>query len=105
MVMSKDALIALTKGAFAPKEEMLEVARKKGKLFIGIPKEVAFQENRVPLVPDAVAQGFGIGGAAEDLLKQLQDVGAILFGDQLDIVDALLQGEFRIEAEQCLGTA
>lgn len=55
MVMSKDALIALTKGAFAPKEEMLEVARKKGKLFIGIPKEVAFQENRVPLVPDAVA--------------------------------------------------
>lgn len=55
MVMSKDALIALTKGAFAPKEEMLEVARKKGKLFIGIPKEIAFQENRVPLVPDAVA--------------------------------------------------
>lgn len=55
MVMSKEALIALTKGAYAPQEEMLEVARKKGKLFIGIPKEIAFQENRVPLVPDAVA--------------------------------------------------
>lgn len=55
MVMSKDALLSLTKGALAPKEEMLEVARKKGKLFIGIPKEVAFQETRVPLVPDAVA--------------------------------------------------
>mgnify|MGYP000001375915 CR=1 FL=1 len=55
MVMSKEALMALTKGALAPKEEMLEVARKKGKLFIGIPKEVAFQETRVPLVPDAVA--------------------------------------------------
>ncbi|MDZ4665912.1 MAG: alanine dehydrogenase [Bacteroidota bacterium] len=53
--MSKEALMALTKGALAPKEEMLEVARKKGKLFIGIPKEVAFQETRVPLVPDAVA--------------------------------------------------
>jgi len=55
MVMTKDVLFSLTKGAYAPQEEMLEVARKKGKLFIGIPKEIAFQENRVALVPDAVA--------------------------------------------------
>ncbi len=55
MVMTKDVLFSLTKGAYAPQEEMLEVARKKGKLYIGIPKETAFQENRVPLVPDAVA--------------------------------------------------
>ncbi len=55
MVMTKDVLFSLTKGAYAPQEEMLEVARKKGKLYIGIPKEMAFQENRVPLVPDAVA--------------------------------------------------
>lgn len=34
---------------------MLEVGKKKGKLLIGIPKEIAYQENRVPLVPDAVA--------------------------------------------------
>jgi len=53
--MTKDVLFSLTKGAFAPQEEMLEVARKKGKLFIGIPKEIAYQENRVALVPDAVA--------------------------------------------------
>lgn len=53
--MTKDVLFSLTKGAYAPQEEMLEVARKKGKLYIGIPKEIAFQENRVPLVPDAVA--------------------------------------------------
>jgi alanine dehydrogenase len=55
MVMTKEVLFSLTKGAYAPQEEMLEVARKKGKLFIGIPKEIAFQENRVALVPDAVA--------------------------------------------------
>jgi alanine dehydrogenase len=55
MVMSKDVLYSLTHGGFAPQEEMLEVARKKGKLFIGIPKEIAFQEHRVPFVPDAVA--------------------------------------------------
>jgi hypothetical protein len=39
MVMTKDVLFSLTKGAFAPQEEMLEVARKKGKLFIGIQKK------------------------------------------------------------------
>lgn len=55
MVMNKDVLFSLTKGTLAPQEEMLEVARKKGKLYIGIPREIAFQENRVPLVPDAVA--------------------------------------------------
>ncbi len=55
MKTSKELLAALTQTALMPQEEMLEVARKKGKLFIGIPKEISFQENRVPLVPDAVA--------------------------------------------------
>jgi len=55
MVISKEALMSLTKGVLLPQEEMLEVGRKKGKLLIGIPKEISFQENRVPLVPDAVA--------------------------------------------------
>ena len=34
MVMTKDVLFSLTKGGYAPQEEMLEVARKKGKLYI-----------------------------------------------------------------------
>lgn len=55
MVISKEALMSLTKGVLLPQEEMLEVGRKKGKLLIGIPKETTFQENRVPLVPDAVS--------------------------------------------------
>jgi len=38
-----------------PQAETLEVKRKKGYLHIGIPKEIAFQENRVALVPEAVA--------------------------------------------------
>lgn len=38
-----------------PQEETLEVARKKGSLNIGIPREISFQENRVSLVPDDVA--------------------------------------------------
>ncbi|MDQ3047479.1 MAG: alanine dehydrogenase [Bacteroidota bacterium] len=55
MKTSKELLASLTQTALMPQEEMLEVARKKGKLFIGIPKEISFQENRVALVPDAVA--------------------------------------------------
>ncbi len=55
MVISKEALFSLTKGVMLPQEEMLEVARKKGSLYIGIPNEIAYQENRVPVVPDAVA--------------------------------------------------
>src|SRR5438552_3922245 len=38
-----------------PKEEMVEVKRGEQHLFIGIPKEITFQENRIPLIPDAVS--------------------------------------------------
>jgi alanine dehydrogenase len=42
-------------GMLMPQEEMLEVGRKKSSLFIGIPKETSFQENRVALTPQATA--------------------------------------------------
>lgn len=45
----------MQQGSLLPKEEMLEVARKKGNLYIGIPKENSFQERRVALVPEAVS--------------------------------------------------
>src|ERR1700761_1878641 len=38
-----------------PQESMLEVKHKKDRLYIGIPKEVSFQENRIPLTPLSVA--------------------------------------------------
>ncbi|WP_412985140.1 alanine dehydrogenase [Pontimicrobium sp. IMCC45349] len=44
-----------TKEQLLPQEEMLEVLKKKGNLFIGIPKETSFQEKRVCLTPDAVS--------------------------------------------------
>lgn len=37
-----------------PQEEMLEIQKKKGELFIGLPKETSYQEKRVCLTPDAV---------------------------------------------------
>ncbi|MBK7381745.1 MAG: alanine dehydrogenase [Flavobacteriales bacterium] len=38
-----------------PQEQLVEVARRKKSLYIGIPKEITFQEHRVPLTPAAVA--------------------------------------------------
>ncbi|EIJ40223.1 alanine dehydrogenase [Galbibacter orientalis] len=43
-----------TKQELIPQEETLELLKQKGELFIGIPKEVSYQENRVCLTPDAV---------------------------------------------------
>lgn len=55
MKSSDDLLRNLAKSAFMPQEEMLEIASRQSSLYIGIPKESAIQENRVPLVPDSVA--------------------------------------------------
>ncbi|WP_339834959.1 alanine dehydrogenase [uncultured Flavobacterium sp.] len=38
-----------------PQEEKLEIARHKSELFIGLPKEISYQERRICLTPDAVS--------------------------------------------------
>src|SRR5690554_4286312 len=43
-----------TKAQLLPQEETLEIAKQKGELFIGIPREAYFQEKRICLTPDAV---------------------------------------------------
>ncbi|MCL5127839.1 MULTISPECIES: alanine dehydrogenase [unclassified Algibacter] len=47
-------LSPFTKQQLLPQEETLEIFKKKGELFIGIPKETAYKEKRVCLTPDAV---------------------------------------------------
>lgn len=49
------SLSPFTKAQLLPQEETLEILRRKGELFIGIPKETHFQEKRVCLTPDAVS--------------------------------------------------
>lgn len=75
-----------TKAQLLPQEETLEVYKKKGDLFIGIPKETHFQEKRVCLTPDAVSalvanghrvmieSGAGEGANFKD--KTYSDAGA-----------------------------
>ncbi|GAA4114687.1 alanine dehydrogenase [Aquimarina addita] len=80
-----------TKEQLLPQEEMIEVERKKGKLFIGIPKETSYQEKRVCLTPDAVAAltahghrvlleaGAGLGASFSD--REYSKAGAEITQD------------------------
>lgn len=47
--------------SYIPLEETLEIIPKHKKLFIGIPKTSSFDENRVPLSPEAVAVLINLG--------------------------------------------
>ena len=85
LTMSKK-LSPFTKEQLLPQEETLEVLKRKGELFIGIPKETSFQERRVCLTPDAVSalvnnghrvlfeSGAGEGANFED--KDYSEAGA-----------------------------
>jgi alanine dehydrogenase len=61
MNYSDDLLKMLSNQALQPQDSMLEVANKGQKLYIGIPKESVFQENRVALVPNAVKVLVSVG--------------------------------------------
>ncbi len=54
---------AVISGSFSYEtlEETLDVKAKEAELFIGIPKETAFQENRIALTPEAVSVLVGNG--------------------------------------------
>ena len=84
-----------TKEQLLPQEETIEVARKKGKLFIGIPKETSYQEKRVCLTPDAVAAltahghrvlleaNAGIGASFTD--RDYSEAGAEITNDKAKV--------------------
>ncbi|MEO6915190.1 MAG: alanine dehydrogenase, partial [Chitinophagaceae bacterium] len=53
--MSQTKPVITTSFSYQTLEETLDVKPQGEKLFIGIPKETAFQENRIALTPDAVS--------------------------------------------------
>ena len=75
-----------SKEELLPQEEMLEIQKRKGELFIGLPKETYLGEKRVCLSPDAVgalsANGHrivietGAGDGANFTDKEYSDAGA-----------------------------
>lgn len=83
--MSKKPVIS-TSFSYETLEETLDVKKKTNGMTIGIPKEIAFQENRVAISPDAVSvlvnNGHSImlehsaGDAAHFRDKEYSDAGA-----------------------------
>src|ERR1700749_1280575 len=81
-----------------PQESMLEVKAKNNKLYIGIPKEVSFQENRIALTPLSVAllinNGHDVmlehnaGQAANFSDKDYNDQGAKIVYDSKKVYEA-----------------
>ena len=85
----------MQQGNLLPQEETLEIKKRKGSLFIGIPKEISFQERRVGLVPEAVhllvanghrvrvEAGCGIGANFSD--NDYSEAGAEICSDRKEI--------------------
>jgi alanine dehydrogenase len=81
-----------------PQESMLEVKAQKNQLYIGIPKEVSFQENRIPLTPLSVAllvnNGHNVmlesnaGQAANFSDKDYSEQGALICYDTQKVYEA-----------------
>ena len=81
-----------------PQESMLEGKAQKNKLYIGIPKEVSFQENRIALTPLSVAllinNGHDVmlehnaGQAANFSDKDYNDQGAKIVYDTKSVYEA-----------------
>lgn len=84
--MSKAKPIISPSFSYETLEETLDIKVKASGMTIGIPKEIAFQENRVALTPDAVSvlvnNGHGVmvehnaGDAAHFRDKEYSDAGA-----------------------------
>lgn len=81
-----------------PQEALLETRKKKNNLFIGIPKETSFQENRIALTPLSVAllvtnghtvyieSNAGMGANFSD--KDYSEQGAIIIFDKKELFKA-----------------
>lgn len=86
MAEKKSGFEALAKSAISTQEQLMPVKSGNHSFFIGLPKEVSLQENRISLTPDAVAllvnnghdvwieTKAGLGSKFTD--KQYSDAGA-----------------------------
>ena len=91
-------LSSIGKEGFSPQEEMLELKHKQSSLFIGLPKEKSFQENRISIVPDAVnllvSHGHdvlvesGAGDNASFTDNQYSEAGAKIVYDVKEVYQA-----------------
>ena len=84
--------------SYTPLEETLQIPPKNKQLFIGIPKETAFQENRIALTPEAVsvlvndghdvAVEHGAGDGSFYFDNDYSEAGARIVYDKADLFKA-----------------
>lgn len=96
--MSKSQAVFSTSFSYETLEETLDIKVKNEGITIGIPKEIAFQENRVALTPDAVGvlvnNGHSVmvehnaGDAAHFRDKEYSDAGAKIVYSREDVFKA-----------------
>src|SRR5574339_638340 len=96
--MSQQKPFVSTSFSYETLEETLDIKPKGARLHIGIPKEIAFQENRIALTPDAVnvlvSNGHEVtiehntGEAAHFRDKDYSEAGARIVYDRADVFKA-----------------
>jgi len=96
--LREDMAAIAQKGLLQPKETMSEIKQKSNSLYIGIPKEISFQENRIALTPLSVAllvnnghriileSGAGVGANFSD--KDYSEQGAQISFDKKEVFAA-----------------
>jgi alanine dehydrogenase len=112
--MSQQKPFVSTSFSYETLEETLDIKPKGAQLHIGIPKEIAFQENRIALTPDAVSvlvsNGHEViiehnaGEAAHFADRDYSEAGARIAYQREDVYKApiLVKSAPVIEEELCL---
>ena len=96
--MSQQKPFISTSFSYETLEETLDIKPKGARLNIGIPKEIAFQENRIALTPDAVSvlvsnghevtNEHNAGEAAHFRDKDYSEAGAKIVYDRAEVFKA-----------------
>ncbi len=96
--MAANKPVISTSFSYETLEETLDIKPQGAKLHIGIPKEIAFQENRVSLIPDAVSvlvsNGHEVtvehnaGASSHYTDKEYVEAGAKIVYDRAEVMKA-----------------
>src|SRR4051794_30443821 len=96
--MTQQKPVISTSFSYETLEETLDIKPKSSEMHIGIPKEIAFQENRIALTPDAVSvlvsNGHHVsiehnaGDASHFRDKDYSEAGAKIVYDRAEIFKA-----------------
>ena len=65
-----------SKTSLYPQEQLQKVSKGKHSFFIGLPKEISLQENRISLTPDAVVEDLAALLAPNGVVAVLQPASA-----------------------------